>query len=106
MKLMQGVYWVSTSENIGHYSNVLRVYHNKTHLCSEGAADVLHITYQFEVGVSLLLSAYEFPKKVLYRNLNLSFSYSLYWFYKLGWLQLLSGQVDMYARDRTSISPY
>lgn len=49
-----------------------------TYLCSEGAVDGLHTTYQFEVDVSLLLSEYEFPKKVLYRNLNLNFFYNLY----------------------------
>lgn len=82
------------------------VYHENTHLCSEGAVDVLHTTYQFVAGVSLLLSVCELPKKVLCRNLNLNFFYSLYWFYKLGWLQLLSEQVDMYAMNKILIRQY
>lgn len=77
-----------------------------THLCNEDAVDGLHTTYQFEEDVSLLLSEYEFPKKVLYRNWNLNFFYNLYWFYKLVWLQLLSGRVGMYAMSKILISQY
>lgn len=96
---------VSTTENTCHINGFLRVYYN-THLCSEGAVDVPHTTYQSEEGVLLLLSEYVLPKKVLCRNLNLSLFYSLYWFYKLGWLQLLSVQVDMYATNKILISQH
>lgn len=87
-------------------NDFLRVFYSDTHLCSGDAVDVQHTTYQSEADASLLLSEYEFPKMVLYSNLNLSSFYSLYWFYKLGWLQLLSGQVDMYAINKILISQY
>lgn len=82
----------------------LRVYSNDTHLCNEDAVGVLHTAYQFEVDASPLLIECEFPKMVLYRNLNLSWFCNLYCFYKLGQLQLLSGQVDMYAKNTILIN--
>lgn len=96
--------FITKTNAIWHLNDFLRIYHHNTHLCSAGAEDVLRTTYRFGVGVSLLLSGCEFPKKGLCRNLNLSLFYSLYWFYKLGWLQLLSAQVDMYATNKILVN--